>query len=83
MLDALPDLSPSALPSQVSIVFSELLCVQDVNLNLFDDPLEKMRLGYVLDGLQQKYGESVDIGALHGGRGHLPQRIPFGAPEEG
>ena len=55
--------------------------MQDVNLNLFEDPLEKMQLGYVLDGLQKKYGESIDIGALHGERGKVPLRIPFGVPD--
>jgi hypothetical protein len=81
MLSALPDFSPTAQPFQVGIVFSGLL-VRDVNLNLFADPLEKMRLGYVLDGLQKKYGQSIDIGALHGRRGAVPRRIPFGAPGE-
>ncbi len=55
MLNALPHLSPSATPSQVSVVFSEHLLLQDVNFKFFDDLLEKMRLGSVLDGHREDY----------------------------
>ena len=37
ILDAMPDLSPTAEPCYVGIMFSELLAVQDMNLSLFED----------------------------------------------
>jgi hypothetical protein len=82
--DALTDVSPYANPVAVYIVFSELLAVQDVNLNLFEDPMEKMRLAYLIDELNERFEEqAVQVGGLHGTGGQVPKRIPFGAPESG
>jgi DNA polymerase IV len=83
ILDTLPDFSSDAYPVAVNIVFSELLAVQDVNLSLFDDPMEKMRLAYLIDELNEKYEEqAVQVAGLHGTGGQVPKRIPFGAPDD-
>ena len=77
----MPDLSPSAEPSYVGIVFSELLLCQDMNLSLFDDAQERMRLARVIDELNRKHGQTVELASLREARGQVPLRIPFGAPD--
>jgi hypothetical protein len=55
-------------PCYVGIVFSELLAVQDLNHSLFDEDGEQMRLAWVLDGPQRKYGVNAVTVGLHGER---------------
>ena len=81
ILDAMPDLSPTAEPCYVGIVFSELLAVQDLNLSLFEEEESRpQRLAAVVDALNRKHGEGVVTGSVHGGR-QVPLRIPFGVPD--
>ena len=78
-LDAVPDLAPSAEPSFVGIVFSDLLAVQDITLSLFDDREEQRQLAQIADTLNKRRPGAVQLTALHG-PSNLPQRIAFGPP---
>ena len=47
-----------------------------------EDAMEKRRLAYRIDELNEKYEvKAVQAGGLHGTGGHVPKRIPFGAPD--
>ncbi len=81
MLNAIPDLSPTAEPSQVGIVFSGLLMRRDMTLSLFDDDQEQSRLAQVVDALTRKHKGAVGMASLVGQEKHVPTRIAFGAPD--
>jgi len=81
LFDTIPDLAPDAEPFYVGIVFSKLLLEKDRTLSLFEEAEEQERLGQVVNTVNQKHGRIVEIGGLHGAEGHVPLRIPFGAPE--
>jgi DNA polymerase IV len=81
ILDAIPDLALAAEPSYVSIVFSDLLAVQDLNLNLFAEVEQKQRLSQIVDEINRKHEGVVHLAGLHGSGGQIPKRIPFGAPD--
>ena len=81
MLDAVPDLAPTAEPCQVGIVFSGLLLRKDMTLSLFDDDQEQARLAEVVDVLNRKYKGAVGVASLAGGEQQVPERIAFGAPD--
>lgn len=78
-LDAVPDLAPSAEPSYVGIVFSDLLAVQDITLSLFDDRDAQRRLAQIADTLNKRRPGAVQLAGLHG-RADVPQRIAYGPP---
>ena len=81
MLDALPDLRPSAEPAYVGIIFSELLKEEDKNLSLFDEENDpRKRLALAIDALNKKKAGAVRLAAF-GNADVVPKRIPFGAPE--
>jgi len=80
ILEAIPDLSPTAEPCYVGIVFSELLAVQDLNLSLFDEEDDQRRLAKVLDAMNRKFGAGAVTIGVHGER-QVPLRIPFGVPD--
>lgn len=82
LVAAIPDLRPGAEPYFVGIVFSELLKEEDKNLSLFDSEDEqRRRLALVVDALNKKKAGSVRLAAF-GSEDVVPQRIPFGAPED-
>ena len=80
LVAAMPDLSPSAEPSFVGIVFSGLLACRDVTLSLFDDMGQDRRLAQIVDDLNRRTGGGVHLATLRRG-GEIPQRIAFGPPE--
>jgi hypothetical protein len=46
-------------------------------------PMDKMRLAKLKDDLTQKHdGRTIQFAALSGKRDQVPNRIPFGAPDE-
>lgn len=81
LMEAVPDLSPSATPSYVGIVFSDFLAVEDITLSLFDEEEDRRRLATIVDAVNRKHGERLFLGAFHGAGDVLPLRIPFGAPD--
>ena len=80
ILAALPDLTGSAEPSYVGIVFSGLLACRDKNLSLFGEEAAQQRLAQIADGLNRRTTGMVELAALHG-LNALPTRIPFGTPD--
>jgi DNA polymerase-4 len=83
LLEALPDLHPSAQPCYVGVVFSALLKEEDTNLSLFEEENDRARrLALTIDALNSKKPGAVRL-AAYGREDAVPQRIPFGAPEKG
>ncbi len=80
LLEAIPDLSPAAEPAQVGIVFSGLIKCEDRNLSLFTDDEQEKRLTQIIDALNKRRPNSVQVAGLQG-LANVPQRIPFGAPD--
>jgi DNA polymerase-4 len=81
MLEAMPNLTPAAEPSFVSITFSDLKAVQDLNLSLFEDVEKQQRLAQVIDDLNRKRDGAVQLAGLHRSHAQAPKRIPYGAPD--
>jgi DNA polymerase-4 len=80
LMEAMPDLTGSAEPSYVGIVFSGLLATKDMNLSLFDEDVQERRLAQIVDDLNRRTQGGVHLASLRG-LNDVPTRIAFGAPD--
>ncbi len=65
-------------PIQAAVRFTGLLHCRDVNLSLFDDPMERTYLWNVVDAINAR-NYVLDIASVFELRNEAPQRIPFGS----
>jgi DNA polymerase IV len=80
LLVTMPDLTGSAEPCYVGIVFSGLLATQDMTLSLFEDEEQARRLAQIVDALNRRTGGAVQLAGLRE-LNEVPTRIAFGAPD--
>lgn len=76
--EALPAAKEGCRPFRVGIVFSDLILCKDMNLSLFDDPIERTLLGNTMDALNAKHGYVVDVASVFWLREEALFRIAFG-----
>lgn len=78
IVDKIPSPKKPFVPCQAAVTFSGLIACQDMNLSLFDDPMERTRLCSTMDALNELYGHVVDVASVFWVRDQAPKRIPFG-----
>ena len=65
-------------PIAAAVRFTGLLYCRDLNLSLFDDPMERTYLWNVVDAINKTRGYVLDIASVYALRQEAPQRISFG-----
>jgi DNA polymerase IV len=78
IVDKIPSPKPQYVPCNAAVTFSGLIACQDMNLSLFDDPMERTFLCSTMDALNELYGHVVDVASVFWVREQAPKRIPFG-----
>ncbi len=76
--EAIPAAREGYRPLRAGIVFTDLILCKDMNLSLFDDPIERTMLGNTTDALNAKHGYVVDVASIFWLHENAPFRIAFG-----
>ncbi len=78
MVESIPKAKAGFVPCSAAVTFSGLIACQDMNLCLFDDPIERTHLCNTMDALNELYGHVLDVASVFWVRDQAPKRIPFG-----